>query len=130
MRFFATWISRTKFGGIKLLAGENMKDDQTTTEPFVAPELAKGLEQSQIGRYHTKGGTGFAAEDANAFADRIRAHHDRDAVMWHERNQPRTSSGVTASNARVMATDNSSCVRAAQPRNRALILLHIFSIGL
>ena len=59
-----------------------------------------------------------------------RACHDRDAVIWHERNQPRTSSGVTASNARVMAADNSGCVRAAKPRKRVLILLHIFSIGL
>lgn len=49
-----------------------MRDERTETEPYVAPELAKGLEQSQIGKYHTKGGTGFAAEDANAFADRIR----------------------------------------------------------
>ena len=42
------------------------------TAPYIAPEVAKGLEKSQISMYHTKGGTGFAAEDANAFADRIR----------------------------------------------------------
>lgn len=46
--------------------------DTTTAEPYIAPELAKGLEQSQINMYHTKGGTGFAAEDANAFADRMK----------------------------------------------------------
>lgn len=49
-----------------------MKEEQTRTEPYVAPDIAKGLEQAQIGKYHTKGGHGFAAEDANAFADRIR----------------------------------------------------------
>lgn len=63
-----------------------MKDDQTTTEPFVAPELAKGLEQSQIGRYHTKGGTGFAAEDANAFADRIKFRKVEVTGTSHEKD--------------------------------------------
>jgi hypothetical protein len=37
---------------------------------------------------------------------------------------------AAASNARVMAADNSCCVRAATPRKRVLILLHIFSIEL
>ena len=46
--------------------------DTATAEPYIAPELAKGLEQSQINMYHTKGGTGFAAEDANALADRMK----------------------------------------------------------
>src|SRR5262245_35381287 len=48
-----------------------MNNERTEVEPSVAPEIANGLEQTQIGKYHTKGGTGFAAEDANAFADRI-----------------------------------------------------------
>ena len=49
-----------------------MKEEQTRTEPYIAPEIAKGLEQVQIGKYHTKGGHGFAAEDANTVADWIR----------------------------------------------------------
>lgn len=50
-----------------------MTDEKnTTTAPFIAPEVARVLEQSQINMYHTKGGTGFAAEDANAFADRMK----------------------------------------------------------
>jgi hypothetical protein len=40
--------------------------------PLVAPQVAQLLERSQIGKYHTKGGHGFSAEDANNFADRIR----------------------------------------------------------
>ena len=48
-----------------------MNDDQGRTEPFVVPELATALEKTQVGRFHTKGGHGFAAEDANALADRL-----------------------------------------------------------
>ncbi len=53
-----------------------------------------------------------------AMPDVLRDVHDRDAAIWHERNQPRMSSGVTAANARAMAADNSGCVRAAKPRKR------------
>lgn len=38
----------------------------------VAPAAATILEQTQIAKYHTKGGHGFAAEDANDVADRLR----------------------------------------------------------
>ncbi|WP_313569613.1 hypothetical protein [Comamonas terrigena] len=38
-------------------------------EPLIAPQVAQGLEATQIGKFATKGGTGFAAEDANAFID-------------------------------------------------------------
>lgn len=55
-----------------MLRRENDERRRTETEPYVAPEIAKTLERSQIGKYHTKGGTGFAAEDANALADRFR----------------------------------------------------------
>ena len=58
----------------------------TTAEPFAVPELAKGLEKTQIGRYHTKGGTGFAAEDANAFADRIRGRRVEVTGTSHEKD--------------------------------------------
>lgn len=33
--------------------------------------VAVGLERTQINKFHTKGGTGFAAEEANAFADTL-----------------------------------------------------------
>lgn len=46
--------------------------EETRMEPYTAPELANAFEQSQIGKFHTKGGTGFAGEDANIFSDRIR----------------------------------------------------------
>ena len=38
---------------------------------FLSSEVAKSLEGSQIDKFHWKGGTGFAAEDANALADRV-----------------------------------------------------------
>jgi hypothetical protein len=44
---------------------ENQKPDA-----FIAPGVANALENTQIGRFHTKGGHGFAAEEANALADR------------------------------------------------------------
>lgn len=34
--------------------------------------IANQLEQTQIGKFHTKGGHGFTAEDANALADKLR----------------------------------------------------------
>ncbi len=40
----------------------------------VGPQIAVALEQTQINHFHTKGGTGFAAEDANAFADAMAGH--------------------------------------------------------
>lgn len=49
-----------------------MKEERTEVEPYIAPEIARGLEQTQIGIYHTPGGHGFAAEDANILADRGR----------------------------------------------------------
>lgn len=41
----------------------------------VGAPMAMGLEQTQIGMFHLKGGTGFAAEDANALNDVL---HGRD----------------------------------------------------
>ena len=49
-----------------------MKEERTEVEPYIAPEIARGLEQTQIGIYHTPGGHGFAVEDANILADRRR----------------------------------------------------------
>ena len=79
----------------------------------------------------TDNGSGFLdSRRIETLFSKLNLLHEKEAVIWHKRNQPWTSSGVTASNARAMAADNSCCVRAAQPRGRALILLRIFSIGL
>jgi len=45
---------------------------ESNVEPYLSSLVAKDLEKTQISRYHTAGGHGFAAEDANHFADRIR----------------------------------------------------------
>lgn len=37
-----------------------------------APLVAQSLEKTQIAKYHTKGGHGFSAEDANNFSDTMR----------------------------------------------------------
>ena len=44
-------------------------------EGAIAPTAAAALERTQIGKYHTKGGHGFAAEDANNLADRLRGRN-------------------------------------------------------
>lgn len=44
-------------------------DRQPRPELAVGPQIAVGLEQTQINKFHTRGGTGFAAEDANALGD-------------------------------------------------------------
>lgn len=47
-----------------------MSQERKSQDAFIAPVVANPLEQTQIGRFHTKGGHGFAAEEANALADR------------------------------------------------------------
>ncbi|HEX7379111.1 MAG TPA: hypothetical protein VF278_18455 [Pirellulales bacterium] len=47
-----------------------MSQDRNATDAVITPVVANALEQTQIGRFHTKGGHGFAAEEANALADR------------------------------------------------------------
>ena len=44
----------------------------SATGALSAPLAAQALENTQISKYHAKGGHGFAAEDANNFADTIR----------------------------------------------------------
>lgn len=54
-----------------------MKEDtfkhlqNSTSKSFIAPKSAQEFELTQINKFHTKGGTGFAAEDANSFIDRL-----------------------------------------------------------
>jgi hypothetical protein len=56
---------------------------------FISADVANELERTQLTtRYHTKGGTGFAAEDANAFADRIRLRHVEITGTGNEANGP------------------------------------------
>lgn len=53
-------------------AGVDGVDRQGTykaAESMIPPNVALDLETSQIGKFATKGGTGFAAEDANALID-------------------------------------------------------------
>lgn len=47
------------------------KKDPKSGIPLVAPNVAQSLERTQIGKYYTKGGHGFVAEDANTFADKL-----------------------------------------------------------
>lgn len=48
------------------------RKDRDAIGAATAPPSATALERTQIARYHTKGGHGFAAEDANNLADRLR----------------------------------------------------------
>lgn len=48
-----------------------MEDKTKANAGLAAAEVAKQLEKQQISKYHTKGGHGFSAEDANAFSDKI-----------------------------------------------------------
>lgn len=52
-----------------------MKEDNSknskNSNSFISAKMTQELEQTQINKFHTKGGTGFAAEDANAFYDRM-----------------------------------------------------------
>ena len=51
---------------------KNQREQRDITEAVVAPSVANYLEtETQISRYHTKGGHGFAVEDANTTADRF-----------------------------------------------------------
>lgn len=47
-------------------------EKKSGTVALPAPLVAQSLERTQIAKYHTKGGHGFAAEDANNFADTVR----------------------------------------------------------
>ncbi len=49
------------------------------TDALPSPLVAQALEKTQIAKYHTKGGHGFSAEDANNFSDKI--HGKRTVVV-------------------------------------------------
>lgn len=64
------------------------QSDPKCENTLPAPLIAKSLEQTQIGKYHTKGGHGFAAEDANHFADAIRGKQAKVVGTVNQINGP------------------------------------------
>ncbi len=54
---------------------EEGKKGYDTTAPAIAPLTAAVLENTQIAKYHAKGGAGYAAEDANNLSDRLHGKH-------------------------------------------------------
>ena len=67
---------------------EESKNQFPETNALPAPLVAQGLEKTQIGKYYTKGGHGFAAEDANHFADTIRGKQAEVVGISNELNGP------------------------------------------
>ena len=65
---------------------KNQREQRDITASVVAPTEAAALESTQISRYHTKAGHGFAAEDANTFIDRM---YGRDAKVIGGSNEHR-----------------------------------------
>ena len=60
----------------------------SATEALSAPIAAHALENTQISRYYTKTGHGFAAEDANHFSDTIRGKKAEIVGTSNELNGP------------------------------------------
>lgn len=65
--------------------------DGDATKAATPPLSAASLERTQIAKYHTKGGAGFAAEDANNLADRLRG---KDAQVVGQSNALRGADRV------------------------------------
>ena len=61
-------------------------EPKSGAEALPAPLVAQSLERTQIAKYHTKGGHGFSAEDANNFADTIRGKDARVVGVSNELN--------------------------------------------
>ena len=61
-------------------------DKKAASDALPAPLVAQALEKTQIAKYHTKGGHGFAAEDANHFADSIRGRKAEVVGITNELN--------------------------------------------
>lgn len=53
----------------------DLRDRESRAEPYIPSIVAANLERTAVSKYHTKGGHGFAAEDANHRADQIRGKH-------------------------------------------------------
>lgn len=67
------------------------RDHRDLAKAAAAPMDAAALERTQIAKYHTKAGHGFAAEDANNLADLWRG---RDAKVIGKSNEPRGADRV------------------------------------
>ena len=65
-------MATTKRNQRKRAEAARKPDAGASISGLAAAEAAKHLERSQISKYHTKGGHGFSAEDANAFSDKVR----------------------------------------------------------
>ncbi|MDE2430743.1 MAG: hypothetical protein KGM99_18645 [Burkholderiales bacterium] len=63
-----------------------MKNRKNTYDYINSPTLAKELEKTQINKFHTKGGTGFAAEDANTLNDIFQGHKVEQVGKTNELN--------------------------------------------
>ena len=61
-------------------------DKGVVSETVSVPLTAQSLEKTQISKYHTKGGHGFSAEDANNLADQIRGKRAEVVGKLNERN--------------------------------------------
>ena len=73
------------------------EDDETRTasDALSVPLTAQALEKTQISKYHTKGGHGFAAEDANNLADTLRGKTAQVVGTSNESNgADRTVNGI------------------------------------
>lgn len=62
------------------------EERKASIEQVAAPVTAHLLETSQIAKYHTKGGHGFSAEDANNLADLFRGKHSEIIGITNEMN--------------------------------------------
>ena len=59
-----------------------------SVNPIIAPHVANSVERTQISKYHTKGGHGFAAEDANHLTDQLRGKRAKVVGQSNEAHGP------------------------------------------
>ena len=73
---------------------KNRREQRDITESVVSPTVASRQAESQIWKYQTKGGHGFAFEDANTLDDRLSGKHAKVIGGSNERRGPdRTVNG-------------------------------------
>jgi len=60
----------------------------SAAESSIAPNVALDMEATQLGKFSTKGGTGFAAEDANALFDERMGHTVKRTGLNNAKNGP------------------------------------------
>lgn len=62
--------------------------DKNQYDYISGSNVSNTLERTQINKFHTKGGTGFAAEEANALNDRLRGHNVEQVGTDNTKNGP------------------------------------------